>query len=106
MLGCYNGRLFLEKYTVKDLISNTKRVQRILLVPRLNRINSIWPPYRSKGILRKSHSIRGSDVTCYNEKNAQHKTDVVAKKKNHSLPYAKTLRNLQQCDLLQCVFDS
>ena len=46
VLGYYNDRLFPEKYTVKDLISNTKRVQRILLMPPLNRINSIWPPYR------------------------------------------------------------
>ena len=33
MLGCNNDRLFPEKYTGKDHICNTKRVQRILLMP-------------------------------------------------------------------------
>ena len=35
MLGCYNDRLFPEKYTVKDHICTTKPVQRILLMPPL-----------------------------------------------------------------------
>ena len=45
---------FPEKYTVKDRISNTKRVQGILIMPPgypiilLNRINSIWPRYSVK----------------------------------------------------------
>ena len=33
MFGCNNDRLFPEKYTVKDHISNTERVQRILPIP-------------------------------------------------------------------------
>ena len=33
MLGCNNDRLFPEKYTGKDHICNTKRVQRVLLMP-------------------------------------------------------------------------
>ena len=33
MLGCNNDRLFPEKYTGKDHICNTKRVQRILIMP-------------------------------------------------------------------------
>ena len=33
MLGCNNDRLFPEKYTGKDHICDTKRVQRILLMP-------------------------------------------------------------------------
>ena len=34
VFGCNNDRLFPEKYTVIYHIFNTKRVQRILLMPR------------------------------------------------------------------------
>ena len=33
VFGCNNDCLFPEKYTVKNHISNTKRVQRILFMP-------------------------------------------------------------------------
>ena len=75
VFGCNNDRLFPEKYTVKDHISNTKlkkgeekkkenfkkkcpekrsKIQTKCAhapwasynTPSLNRLNSIWPPYR------------------------------------------------------------
>ena len=54
MFGCNNDRHFLEKYTVKfSFFPQKARVnnQRVPPGHPINLINSVWPPYRLKGLL-------------------------------------------------------